>query len=372
MLHPWLELDGVAEQVATFSELAGLDLRRLGTTAEADEIIDTAIAQPLIVAMGLIAASQLELGADHVIAAGHSVGEVTAAAVAGALTANEAIGFAARRGQQMAAACGQAPTGMAAALGGDPEVVVAAILARGLTPANRNGAGQIVAAGSLDAIAELVANPPEGARIRPLQVAGAFHTEYMRSAEQDLRAAAAALHPADPRQVLLSNADGTAVTDGRTVLARLVAQVTRPVRWDLCLNTLRQLSVSATIELSPAKALTGIAKRELPGVELVAIKTPDDLAAARRVLQAAAMSRQPAPDVRTISTPSQGIFTRARGLDAGVAIIGGARLGTVRTNRDELAIVAPVSGILSEWLRNDGDIVGAGLPVARLSTGSER
>lgn len=369
MLSPWLELDGVAEQVAGYSELAGLDLTRLGTTASAEEIVDTAVTQPLIVAMGLITARQLELPAS-VVVAGHSIGEVTAAAITGVLTEQQAITFAARRGQEMAAACQVAETGMAAALGGDPEVVVAAILARGLTPANRNGAGQIVAAGASEAIADLVANPPEGTRFRLLPVAGAFHTDYMRSAELSLRTVAADITPADPRLTLLSNADGTAVTDGRTVLARLVAQVTRPVRWDLCLNTLREMDVRATIELAPAKALTGIAKRELPGIELLPLKGPDDLAGARQLL-----ASQPEPaadsDVRVVSTPSQGIFTRARGVDAGAAIVGGTRLGTVRTNRDELAIVAPVSGVLAEWFRNDGDIVGAGLPVARLSIGSE-
>ncbi len=369
MLSPWLELDGVAEQVAGYSELAKLDLTTLGSTATAEEIVDTAVTQPLIVAMGLVAAGQLEFGT--VIAAGHSIGEVTAASVAGALSADAAITFAARRGQEMAAACEVAATGMAAALGGDPDEVVAAILARGLTPANRNGAGQIVAAGAKAAIEELIANPPNGARIRPLQVAGAFHTEYMRSAEVALREVAASMSVTDPHQILLSNADGTTLTDGRTVLARLVAQVTRPVRWDLCLNTLRELGVTATIELTPAKTLTGIAKRELPGIELVAIRSPDDLEAARQLLKDSAANQPTVPVVRVISTPSQGIFTRARGLDAGAAVVGGARLGTVRTNRDELAIVAPVSGILVEWLRNDGDIVGAGLPVARLSTGSE-
>jgi [acyl-carrier-protein] S-malonyltransferase len=372
MLSPWLELDGVPELIAGYSELAKLDLAKLGTTAGADEIVDTAITQPLIVAMGLVTAGQLELGGPNsVVTAGHSIGEVTAACVAGALSAEQAISFAARRGAEMAIACQAQPTTMAAALGGEPDLVVAAIIARGLTPANRNGAGQIVAAGATEAIDDLVASPPAGTRFRRLQVAGAFHTDYMRPAEQNLRAVAAEIQPADPDQILLSNADGTAVTDGRTVLARLVAQVTRPVRWDLCLNTMRALGVQASIELAPAKALTGIAKRELPGVELIAIKTPDDLAAARQLLAAGAPPARAVDDARVVSTSSQGIFTRARGLQAGAAIVGGTRLGTVRTNSDELAIVAPVSGVLAEWFRNDGDIVGAGLPVARLSTGSE-
>jgi [acyl-carrier-protein] S-malonyltransferase len=288
MLAPWLELDGVPEQVATFSELSGLDLARLGTTADADEIRDSAVTQPLIVTMGLITASQLQLDGQRaigdVVLAGHSIGEVTAAAIAGVLTPEQAISFAARRGSEMAAACAAVPTSMVAVVGGDPDEVVAAILAAGLTPANRNGAGQIVAAGALEAIAALTENPPPRTRVRPLQVAGAFHTSYMSPAEQSLRTVAAQLTPADPTRTLLSNADGAVVSDGPTVLDRLVGQVTRPVRWDLCLNTLRDLGVTGAIELAPAGTLTGIARREFTGVRLVAVKTPADLEAARQLL----------------------------------------------------------------------------------------
>ena len=292
MLAPWLELDGVPEQVAAFSELSGLDLARLGTTADADEIRETAVLQPLIVAMGLVTASQLRLDDSHsVVLAGHSVGEVTAAAVAGALTPAQAVSFAARRGAEMAAACAATPTTMVAVVGGDPEQVVAAILDAGLTPANRNGAGQIVAAGSVEAVAAFTEHPPPGVRIRPLQVAGAFHTSYMGAAEQSLRTVAAEWTPADPTQVLLSNADGAVVSDGATVLERLVAQVTRPVRWDLCLDTLRDLGVTATLELAPAGTLTGIARREFSGVRLVAVKTPADLEAAHQLL-----AELPAPE----------------------------------------------------------------------------
>jgi [acyl-carrier-protein] S-malonyltransferase len=369
MLSPWLELDGVAEQVAGFSELAKLDLTRLGTTASADEIVDTAVTQPLIVAMGLVAAGQLKFG--PVLTAGHSIGEVTAAAVAGVLTPEQAVTFAARRGQEMAEACKAVPTTMAAALGGEADTVIAAILARGLTPANRNGAGQIVAAGAVEGIDELVANPPQGTRFRKLPVAGAFHTEYMSSAEKSLRAVAAEIAPSDPTQILLSNADGVAITDGRTVLARLVAQVTRPVRWDLCLNTMRELGVTATIELTPAKILTGIAKRELPGIELIAVRTPDDLDAAQNLLANTAETASGTPADLVVHSPQQGVFTRASGLEAGRRVVGGSRLGTIRTNRDELAIVAPISATLAEWLRNDGDAIGAGLPIARLSYGNE-
>jgi [acyl-carrier-protein] S-malonyltransferase len=302
MLAPWLELDGVPEQVAAFSELSGLDLARLGTTADADEIRDSAITQPLIVAMGLIAAGQLPLGSSaDLVLAGHSIGEVTAAAIAGTLTPAQAISFATRRGSEMAAACRATPTSMAAVLGGDAEEVVAAILDAGLTAANRNGAGQIVAAGAVEAIAALTENPPPRARIRPLQVAGAFHTSYMGSAEQSLRTVAAQLTPADPSQTLLSNADGAVVSDGATVLDRLVGQVTRPVRWDLCLDTMRRLGVTGTIELAPAGTLTGIARREFPGVRLVAVKTPADLEAAHQLL-----AGHPAPeqDPQAATSPS--------------------------------------------------------------------
>jgi [acyl-carrier-protein] S-malonyltransferase len=285
MLAPWLELPGVSDQVGEWSELAGLDLARLGTTADADEIKDTAVTQPLIVALGAIVAAQLDLDAapDRVVA-GHSVGELTAAAVAGALAPADAVAFAAKRGAEMAAACALTPTGMSALLGGDPDEVAAGIEAAGLTPANRNGAGQIVAAGAIDALEKLAAEPPAGARVRPLPVAGAFHTHYMAPAEQALRSYAAALEPADPRPVLLSNADGAAVTGGRELIDRLVAQVTLPVRWDLCLRTCVELGVTAAIELAPAGALTGIAKRELKGVELLAIKSPDDIDHARALV----------------------------------------------------------------------------------------
>jgi [acyl-carrier-protein] S-malonyltransferase len=371
MLSPWLELDGVAEQLAAYSELSGLDLARLGTSADAEEIKDTAVTQPLIVALGLIVASRLKF--SDIVTAGHSIGEVTAASVAGSLTPADAVSFAARRGAEMAAACAATPTSMAAVLGGEPDDVVAAIVTAGLTPANRNGAGQIVAAGSADAIARLIENPPAGVRVRPLQVAGAFHTKFMAPAETSLRAVAAQFTPADPEQILLSNADGTAVSDGRTVLARLVAQVTRPVRWDLCLATLRTVGITAAIELAPAGTLTGIAKRELPGVELLAIKSPEHLEQAQLLIDSTAGHGQGehTPDVRVVITPTKGIFTRTHGLSEGEPIVGGARIGTIRTNRDEFAVVAPASGVLAEWLKHDGDIVGAGLPVARLSTGTE-
>jgi len=375
MLNPWLELPGAHDLIGELGEIAKLDLLRLGTTADADEIKDTAVTQPLIVALGVLAAPHLGVddgGAGASVFAGHSVGELTAATVAGALTASAAVGFAARRGFEMAAACALTPTGMSALLGGDPDDVVAGIEAVGLVPANRNGAGQIVAAGALPALADLAATPPAGARVRPLPVAGAFHTSYMAPAEAALHDYAAIMDVADPHHILLSNADGASVTTGAELVARLVAQVTRPVRWDLVLRTLRDLGVSAAIELPPAGTLTGIAKRELPGIELLALKTPADLAAARRLIRSRPQHGhgEHTPDFQVVVAPAKGIFTRAE-LAEGTQVARGTALGTVRTNRDEHSIVAGAAGVLVEWLRHDGDIVAAGLPVARLQSGSE-
>ena len=293
-LAPWLDLPGTEARLRQWSELAGLDLVHLGTAADADEIKDTAKTQPLLVSAALIAGAHLlPAGADatptsadaaSIVLAGHSIGEVAAAALAGVLTPEVAITFAAARGREMAAACALEPTGMSAVLGGDPDEVVAAIDAAGLYPANRNGAGQIVAAGSLPALAAFAEQPPAKARVIALQVAGAFHTPYMAPAEKALAAVAGGITPADPALPLLSNADGTAVTDGATVLARLVAQVTAPVRWDLCLGTLKGLGVTGIIELPPAGTLAGLAKRELKGVEIVTLNTPDDLKAAHDLL----------------------------------------------------------------------------------------
>lgn len=286
-LTPWLDLPGVEARLRSWSELAGVDLVHLGTQADAEEIRDTAKTQPLLVSAALLAAEQLplaEVPGDRVVVAGHSVGEVAAAAIAGVLPAETAMTFAAARGREMAAACALEPTGMSAVLGGDPDEVAAAIEAAGLYAANRNGAGQIVAAGALPALQAFAAAPPPKTRVIPLQVAGAFHTPYMAPAEKALAALADGITPAPPQRILLSNADGTAVADGATVLARLVAQVTAPVRFDLCLRTLAELGVTGIVELPPAGTLAGLAKRELKGIPIVAVNTPDDLAAARELI----------------------------------------------------------------------------------------
>jgi [acyl-carrier-protein] S-malonyltransferase len=280
MLAPWLE-DLVAEEtIARWSDAIGLDLRRLGTTAGADEIKETAVTQPLVVASALLAAEQLAARLDVPAAApvaGHSVGELAAAAVAGVLPPDAAVALAAVRGREMAAACALEPTGMSAVLGGKPDEVVAALTRLGLDPANRNGAGQIVAAGPLAALSALGEAPPEGTRVIALQVAGAFHTRFMAPAEEAMRSHAETVSVIDPVRPLLSNADGAVVTDGAEALRRLVAQVTRPVRWDSCMAGLRELGITAVIELPPAGTLVGLVKRELKGTATLALKSPDQL-----------------------------------------------------------------------------------------------
>jgi [acyl-carrier-protein] S-malonyltransferase len=280
MLTPWLDRAGVAERITAWSELTGLDLLRLGTEADAEEIQDTAITQPLIVAQTLVAHEVLTGGAtlpaDTPIA-GHSVGELAAAAMAGVLSPADAVALAAVRGREMAAACKLAPTSMAAVMSPDTEKVVAWLTELGLTPANMNGAGQIVAAGSAEALDRLQAEPLEGVKVIRLKVAGAFHTEYMAPAEAALREHAATIKVSDPVRPLLSNADGTVVTSGAEELERLIAQVTKPVRWDLCMATLASMGVRGVVELPPAGALSGLVKRELTGTATLPLKTPDNL-----------------------------------------------------------------------------------------------
>ena len=286
MLTPWLDDPVARETLARWSASTGLDLERLGTTAEAEEIKDTAVTQPLVVAASLLAFASLtaRVTLPPFIAAGHSVGELAAAAVAGVLDPDAAVALAAVRGREMAAACARVPTGMSAVLGGKPQDVLDRLEELGLDPANRNGAGQVVAAGPVDALDALAAAPPERARVVPLSVAGAFHTRFMAPAEEALGRHASAVTPADPVHTLLSNADGAAVTDGADALRRLVAQVTRPVRWDACQETLRERGVVALIELPPAGTLVGLAKRELRGTPALALTSPDDLDAAVELL----------------------------------------------------------------------------------------
>lgn len=280
-LSPWLEVPGVGDRLGAWSDLIGLDLIRYGTTADADEIKDTAVAQPLLVAAALVTQQALGLTPDAV--AGHSVGELGAAAIAGVLTPEDAMRLVAVRGRGMAEAATVTSTGMTAVLGGDTDEVLTAIAKHGLTPANINGAGQIVAAGTLEQLEAFAAEPPAKARLRSLAVAGAFHTEHMAPAVAALDAAAASVTPKDPEIKLISNRDGAVVDSGAEFLARLVGQVSSPVRWDLCMSTFADLGVTGIIELAPSGTLVGLARRELKGVQLVGLKTPEDLDKAREL-----------------------------------------------------------------------------------------
>lgn len=281
MLTAWLELPGAAERLAAWSEISGLDLARLGTTATAEEITDTAVTQPLVVAATLLAHQELInrglLAGAETVVAGHSVGEIAAYAIAGVISADDAVKLAATRGAEMAKACAVEPTGMSAVLGGDEAEVLARLEALDLVPANRNAAGQIVAAGALSALDKLAEDPPAKARVRQLATAGAFHTRYMASALDGYAAAADGVTAAEPTTNLLSNADGQPVTSAADAMTKLVAQLTRPVRWDLCTESIRQREVTAIVEFPPAGTLVGIAKRELRGVPTHAVKTPADL-----------------------------------------------------------------------------------------------
>lgn len=287
-LAPWLELPGVRDRMEWLSAVAGIDLVAHGTTSDADTIKDTAVAQPLLVAAGLVTLPAL--GVDALrgsvgAVSGHSVGEITAAAATGVLSPEQAMVFVRERGRLMAEASAVTPTGMSAVVGGDAEEVRVALERHGLTPANMNVAGQVVAAGTLDQLAALAAEPPARARVIPLQVAGAFHTAHMQPAVDRLAAYARVIETRDPALPLVSNADGGVVDHGAEVLRRLVSQVSSPVRWDLTMQTFADRGVSALIELPPAGTLVGLAKRGLKGIETLALKTPDDLDTARRMIE---------------------------------------------------------------------------------------
>ena len=282
-LEPWLAEPRFAEQLAALSDAAGIDLAAHGTVSDADTIRDTKVAQPLIVAAGLLTLSALFDGGrrDKVGGiAGHSVGEVTAAAAAGILTEADAIALVRERGNAMADAAALTPTGMSAVIGGDEAALLERLAELDLSPANFNGGGQIVVAGALDALARLAADPVPGTRVIPLQVAGAFHTRYMEPAVAHLAAFAAGLEKHDPSLPIWTNRDGSRVKSGEGFVELLVGQVSSPVRWDKTMDALAAAGVTGIVELAPAGALVGLAKRGLKGVPSVAIKTPDDLNAA--------------------------------------------------------------------------------------------
>ncbi|MFF1417410.1 ACP S-malonyltransferase [Streptomyces sp. NPDC058280] len=291
-LTPWLDLPGAEDRLRSWSAAIDLDLVHYGTKADADEIRDTSVAQPLLVAAALLSARQLfpDTGAvarDVGATAGHSVGELAATALAGVVTDDAAMRLVRARGLAMAEAAAITETGMAALLGGDHETTVAHLEKLGLTPANVNGSGQIVAAGTLEQLSALEADKPEGVRrVVALKVAGAFHTHHMAPAVATLEAAAGSLgaDAADPAVPYVSNKDGRTVATGSGILTRLVGQVANPVRWDLCMETFTERGATALIELCPGGTLTGLAKRAMPGVKTLALKTPDDLDAARTLI----------------------------------------------------------------------------------------
>jgi [acyl-carrier-protein] S-malonyltransferase len=372
-LEPWLEDEAFADRLNWLSAVAGLDLAHYGTEADAETIRDTAIAQPLLVASGMLAALSLfphpadafgRVGA----VAGHSVGEITAAAGARVITAEQAMVFVRERGKAMADASARAETSMSAVLGGDRDEVLARIERHGLTAANDNGPGQIVAAGTKEQLAAFEADAPEKARVKPLSVAGAFHTEHMGSAVETLARFARAMSTHDPRTRLLSNRDGQVVDHGQDVLRRLVDQVRSPVRWDLCMQTMADLGVTGLIEMPPAGTLTGIAKRGLKGVETFALKTPDQLDEAREFVDkhGSASPSDSTPSWRHLVAPAKGTFHTGDRPVAGSRLEPGAAIGEVHSLRDSLPVVAPHGGSIVEWLVEDGDLVSPGQPLVRL------
>jgi [acyl-carrier-protein] S-malonyltransferase len=371
-LEPWLDDPAFAARMDWLSAVAGLDLAYYGTKADAETIRDTAVAQPLLVAAGMVSALALfphpaDGFAKVSAAAGHSVGEITAAAGTRVVTAEQAMVFVRERGRAMADAAQATPTGMTAVLGGDPDEVLATLDKHGLTAANVNGAGQVVAAGTLAQLDALAAEPPSGARLRPLAVAGAFHTVHMAPAVDILRRHATAISTHDPRSPLLSNRDGRVVHDGREVLARLVDQVANPVRWDLCQQTMQEIGITGLLEVPPAGTLTGLAKRAIPGVETFALKTPDQLDDARAFVDAHGQASPigASPTWRLVVAPIKGLFTAA-GIEVGTHLSAGDPVGKVSSLRDTVEVPATHGGRVIEWLVEDGDPVAPGQPLVRL------
>lgn len=372
-LLPWLEDTGFARRFEWLSTVAGLDLVHYGTEADAEAIRATEVAQPLLVATGLVAALELfphpsdafeRIGA----VAGHSVGEIGAAAGARVITAEQAMVLVRERGLAMARAAAQTPTGMTAVLGGDRDEVLDALARHGLTPANDNGPGQVVAAGTLEQLAALKDDPPAKARLVPLSVAGAFHTHHMAPAVEHLGDLARSVSTHDPRTRLISNRDGQVVHDGREVLRRMVGQIAHPVRWDLCLETMEDLGVTGILEMPPAGTLTGIAKRALKGVETFALKTPDQLDDARAFVDKHGESAglDLTPTWRVVVSPAKGTFHLDEAAASSTVLSAGAPIGDVASSRDRVAITAAHGGQVVEWLVEDGDPVAPGQPLLRL------
>ena len=372
-LEPWLADPTYAERMHWLSAVADVDLVHYGTKADADTIRDTSIAQPLLVASALVTALELfpsptdafgKVGA----VAGHSVGELAAAAGARAISAEQAMVLVRERGRAMARAAAATPTSMTAVLGGDRDEVLAKIAEHGLTAANDNGPGQIVAAGTIDQLAAFAADPPARARLAPLSVAGAFHTRHMEAAVEVLTALSRGVSTHDPRTPVISNRDGHVIHDGREVLTRIVSQIGNPVRWDLCMETMLDLGVTGILEMPPAGTLTGIAKRAMKGVETFALKTPDQLDAARQFVDkhGTPSSMDSSPTWRMLVSPSKGTFRQSPELVEGGILRAESTIGAVTGLREETPIRAPHGGTIVEWLVQDGDLVSPGQPLVRL------
>lgn len=376
-LTPWLAHAAFADRLTWLSAVAGIDLIHYGTEADAEAIRDTAIAQPLLVASSMLAALSLfPHPADYFgkisVVAGHSVGEIAAATGAGVMTAEQAMVFVRERGRAMAAASAASPTGMTAVLGGERDEVLAVLDRHGLTAANDNGAGQLVAAGMSEQLAALAADPPAGARLVPLSVAGAFHTEHMRPAVGVLARLARSISTHDTRTRLISNRDGQVIHSGTEVLTRLVMQVASPVRWDLCMQTMSDLGVTGLLEMPPAGTLTALARRQLKSVETFALKTPDQLSDAMEFVDkhGDAMPIGDSPTWRMLVSPAKGTFNRAD-IPQGAQLDPGAAIGDVANLRGSTSVTAPYGGTIVEWIVEDGDLVSPGQPLIRLHPESE-
>ena len=377
-LEPWLEDPAFADRLTWLSAVAGLDLVHYGTKADAETIRDTAVAQPLLVASSMLAALSLFAHpADYFgkisVVAGHSVGEIAAATGAGVITAEQAMVFVRERGHAMAAASAVNATGMTAVLGGDRDEVLATLDRHGLVAANDNGAGQLVAAGTLDQLQALSDDAPEEARLIPLSVAGAFHTEHMRPAVDVLARLARSISTHDTRTRLISNRDGQVIHSGPEVLKRLVTQVSNPVRWDLCMQTMADLGVTGILEMPPAGTLTGLARRQLKGVETFALKTPDQIDDALEFVEkhGDATPIGDSPTWRMLVSPSKGTFNQAAEIPQGARLDPGTTIGDVTNLRGATPVLATHGGTIVEWIVEDGDLVSPGQPLVRLHPESE-
>lgn len=376
-LTPWLEDPAFASRFEWLATVAGIDLVHYGTEADADAIRDTRVAQPLLVATGLVAALGLFPHPGDAFArigavAGHSVGELTAAAGARTISAEQAMTLVRERGNAMAEAAAATPTGMTAVLGGDRDDVLATLERHGLTPANDNGPGQVVAAGTLEQLEALKADPPAKARLMPLSVAGAFHTDHMKPAVGHLARLARSVSVHDARTPVISNKDGRIVHDGSEVLARIVGQIASPVRWDLCLETMADLGVTGILEMPPAGTLTGIAQRYFKGlgmnVETFALKTPDQLDDARAFCDKHGEQSpiETQPTWRMVVAPAKGTFQVAPEVVDAAFLDPGAPIGDITSLRDRIRVTAAHGGQVVEWLVEDGDLVSPGQPLLRL------